>query len=267
MILHRHGQIAPEASEPRTTPQRFAHPHPNDLWQLDFMGHLPLAAGRLHPLCLLDDHSRYCLGVWACANEQRVTVWTHLTDAFARFGLPLAILTDNGPPWGAGGGGGITALEAELIQLGITVRHGRPHHPQTQGKIERFHQTLGTECTRRCDLADLESAQRFFTAWRQRYNCARPHEALDNQGPAARYQPSPRSYPGQLPDPTYGPDDAVRLVRTQGSISFQNRIFFISRGLIGRPVGIRPTATDGRFAVFFCHQQVDLIDLRDQPKA
>ena len=83
--------------------------------------------------------------MWACANEQRGTVWGHLTEAFARFGLPLAILTDNGPPWGAGGGGGITALEADLIQLGITVHHGRPHHPNVTGASRSADRRLSTE--------------------------------------------------------------------------------------------------------------------------
>lgn len=262
-ILSRHNLIDPAASEQRQLPQRFEYPDPNALWQLDFMGHLPMAQGRLHPLSLLDDHSRYCLGLWACANERRTTVSGWVRDAFAHYGLPLAILTDNGSPWGASGNRGVTALEVEWIALGITVLHGRPYHPQTQGKVERFHRTLATELTNTRTFATLTDASVALSRWRQCYNTERPHQALDGRVPADCYLPSPRSYPSPLPEPVYGPEDTVRLVRGNGCCSFHNRDWPIGRGVIGRQVGIRPTATDGVFAVYFCHQQVATIDLHD----
>ncbi len=262
-ILTRSELIDPQATEQRQHPVRFEYPAPNELWQLDFMGHLPLAEGRLHPLSLLDDHSRYCLGLWACANERRTTVQPWLQEAFVRYGLPLAILTDNGSPWGASGNRGVTTLEADLLQLGITVVHGRPYHPQTQGKVERFHRTVATELTNTRAFATLDEADRHFQGWRTVYNTERPHQALDGQVPADRYRPSPRPYPAQPPEPVYGPDDAVRLVRDHGYCSFRNRDWLIGRGIAGRRVGIRPTHIDGVFAVYFCHQQVATIDLRD----
>jgi transposase InsO family protein len=103
-ILRRHGLLAPVPA-PRDF-LRFAHPAPNDLWQMDFMGHRPLDHGRVHPWTLLDDHSRFALGLRACPNEQHTTVKDQLTAAFRRYGLPRAILSDNGrrgpPPGGAG---------------------------------------------------------------------------------------------------------------------------------------------------------------------
>lgn len=262
-ILARHDLINPDASAQRQHPHRFEYPEPNALWQLDFMGHLPLATGRLHPLSLLDDHSRYCLGLWACANERGATVQRGLQEAFARYGLPLAILTDNGSPWGASGNRGVTTLEVALIQLGITVIHGRPYHPQTQGKIERFHRTLALEVTNTRAFATLAEATASLASWRHCYNTERPHQALDGQVPADRYTPSPRPYPPSLPEVRYGPEDTVRLVRGNGCCSFHNRDWSIGRGVIGRHVGIRPTAQDGVFAVYFCHQQVATIDLHD----
>jgi transposase InsO family protein len=262
-ILRRHDLLDPASSAQHTAPTRFVHPFPNVLWQMDFMGHLPLGdGGRVHPLCLLDDCSRYCLGIWACADERKETVVAHLTAAFATYGLPQIILTDNGPPWGTSGAGGITMVEAHLLQLGITVWHGHPYHPQTQGKVERFHRTLGAELRLLHRLADLEQAQRTLTAFRQTYNTQRPHEALALQVPADRYRPSDRAAPDEVPEPVYAPGDTLRKVRGNGTISVDNRPFFVGGGLVGRTVGLRPTTVTGIMAVYFCHQQVATIDLR-----
>jgi transposase InsO family protein len=263
-ILRRHGRIAadPEAPHPW---QRFERAAPNELWQLDFMGHRPAGSERVHPLTLLDDHSRFLLGLWACENEQGTGVQTHLTAAFARYGLPWGLLTDNGPPWGATGQGGITRLEAWFLQLGITVHHGRPYHPQTQGKVERIHATIAADCFGGPALPDLAAAQPGFDHFRETYNHDRPHEALAFAVPASRYAPSPRSFPDRLPPIEYAPGDAVRKVRHQGAISYHNHAYFVGTGLIGLPVAVRPTTTDGVFAIIFCAQQIGLIDLHDHP--
>ena len=102
----------------------------------------PLDQDRVHPLTLLDDHSRFALTLTACANEQALTVKPHLRRVFQHFGLPRRLLCDNGSPWAPAGMSGLTSLEAWLLQLGIDVWHGRPYHPQTQGKVERFHRTI-----------------------------------------------------------------------------------------------------------------------------
>jgi transposase InsO family protein len=117
-ILRRHGVLSPEP--PPRDFLRVEHPIPNALWQMDFMGHRPLTTGRVYPWTLLDDHSRFALGITACANEHQATVKTHLTAVFRRYGLPQAILTDNGSPWATAGMGGLTSLEAWLLRLGVT---------------------------------------------------------------------------------------------------------------------------------------------------
>jgi transposase InsO family protein len=260
-ILRRHGLLV--AAAPPRNFVRFAHAAPNDLWQVDFMGHRAWDQGRVHPLTLLDDHSRFALAVRACANEQQTTVQDQLTAVFRRYGLPRIILSDNGSPWGSAGMGGLTTLEAWLVQLGIAVWHGRAAHPQTQGKVERFHGTIAAEVFAQRQFPDLATTPTAFTHFRTSYNHERPHEALDFAVPANRYQPSPRPFPARLPEITYGPDDAVHTVTVHGSIQWQHRRYFVSRGLVGRPVAVRPTTEDGRWAVYFCHRQVATIDQHD----
>ena len=261
-ILRRHGQLA--ADPPPRDFIRFEHPAPNALWQMDYMGHRPLDQGRVHPLTLLDDHSRFALLVAACADERHATVKAQLTAVFCQYGVPHAILTDNGSPWATAGMGGLTTLEAWLLHLGVAVWHGRAYHPQTQGKVERLHGTIAAEVFTAHPLTDLTAAQHAFTAFRTVYNHERPHEALAYAVPASRYHPSPRPFPETMPEITYGPEDAVRIVTVHGSIQWQRRRQFVSRGLVvGQPVAIRPTQEDGRWAVFFCHHQVATIDQHD----
>jgi transposase InsO family protein len=258
-ILRRHGQLA--AAAPPRDFVRFEHPAPNELWQMDFMGHRPLDADRVHPLTLLDDHARFALTVTACANEQHPTVKDELTAVFRRYGLPRGILSDNGSPWGSAGMGGLTRLEAWLLQLGVDVWHGRAAHPQTQGKVERFHRTIATEVFAQRQFADLAAAQTAFDRFRTCYNHERPHEALAFAVPASRYQPSPRPFPETLPEITDGPEDAVRIVTVHGSIPWRRRRYFISRGLVGHPVAVRPLLEEGCWHVYFCHRHVATIDL------
>ena len=143
-ILDRHGALA-EPVRPSRDDERFEHPVPNDLWQIDFMGQPDLPTGKVHPLTVLDDHSRFALLLAACAAEQAAIVAAQVLTLFRRYGLPRRILTDNGPPWGTAGSPGLTALEAGWLRLGIAVSHGRPLHPQTQGKVERLHGTIWAE--------------------------------------------------------------------------------------------------------------------------
>jgi transposase InsO family protein len=262
-ILRRHDRLA-EAVRPTRDYQRFEAPQANELWQLDFMGEPDLPTGKVHPLTLLDDHSRFALLVAACPHERADLVRAHLTTAFQRYGLPRRILSDNGPPWGAAGAGGITALEAWWLRLGIAVSHGRPIHPQTQGKLERLHRTMWAEVVGIRNLPDLATAQRRFDAWRARYNGERPHEALAYAVPVERYRTSPRSFPETEPPISYGPDDAVRRVYQPGRISFGGREFFVSHGLIGLPVAVRPTPEQGQFTVWYCQRQVATIDLAER---
>jgi transposase InsO family protein len=263
-ILRRHGRLTP-AVRPQRDYQRFEAAAPNDLWQIDFMGQPDLPSGKVHPLTVPDDHSRFLLVLAACANERAGLVKALLTAAFCRYGRPRRILTDNGPPWGTAGAGGLSALEVWWVQLGIAVSHGRPHHPQTQGKVERLHRTIWAEVVGIRELPDLPTAQHRFDAFRTLYNHQRPHAALDHAVPASRYRPSPRAFPDPLPPLVYGPEDVVRRVYDPGRISFRGQEVFLGHGLIGQPVAIRPTTHPGRFTVWYGPRQVATIDLTDHP--
>jgi transposase InsO family protein len=252
-ILHRHGLIAPD--QPPATLTRFVAAAPNDLWQMDFKGWHPSRTGRIYPLTVEDDHSRFLLPLTCLPDERGAPVRAALTAMFQRYGLPWALLCDNGKPWGASGSGGITKLEVWCMQLDIRMIHGRILHPQTQGKLERLHRTLKAEVFAHHTFADLAQAQAACDRFRKIYNLERPHEMLDYATPVSRYRASERPFPATLPQPVYADDVLVRRVSAKGTIRFRNRHIPISEGLAGHEVGVRPTAVDGTFDVLF-HQVV-----------
>jgi transposase InsO family protein len=262
-ILRRHNLLAPPAPQSsRFAPRRFEYPAPNELWQMDFKGHFALRHGRCHPLTVLDDHSRFALGLSACADEREVTARQRLSAVFRVYGLPRRILADNGPPFGTAGRETYSSLEVWLLRLGVEVCHGRPRHPQTQGKDERFHRTLRLELLHDREFRDLAEAQREFDAWREVYNFVRPHQALALEPPASRYRPSPRAFPEPLPPLEYASDLKVCKVRADAEICYRRHRFKIGKAFIGLPVAIRPTSSDGRFHVLFAHSVIRTIDLR-----
>jgi hypothetical protein len=229
---------------------------------MDFKGHFSLAnGGYCHPLTVLDDHSRFLLGLKACPDETRSSVEDSLTAVFRQYGLPESILVDNGPPWGGCGAGLCTRFSAWLMRLGIEVVHSRPYHPQTLGKDERLHRTLKAEVISRCSLQTLEHCQNAFDSWRPIYNQVRPHEALDMSTPVDRYQSSSRKFPETLPPVQYDISDAVRKVQSTGRIHFRNQRFYVGRAFKGQRVALRPLNPDGDFAVYYCKQRVARISL------
>lgn len=261
-ILRRHGRIDAAESAKHRPWQRFEAERPNELWQMDFMGDFALDEGRCHPLTVLDDHSRYAIGLQACANQQRTTVQRHMTAMFAQYGLPERILADHGAPWGGCGHGVYSVLAVWLMRLGIELIHGRPRHPQTQGKDERFHRTLNAEVLTGRTLRNLPHCQGEFDRWREVYNFERPHEALGLVPPVSRYQISPRTLPRTLPPIEYGPDDAVRRVSDKGTLSYAGRRFRVGKVFRGQPVALRWTGQDGVLDVYFCRQRVRRLNQR-----
>jgi transposase InsO family protein len=186
-ILLRHARIDAKDSLKHRAFQRFEHPAPNQLWQMDFKGHFATETARCHPLTVLDDHSRFALGVQACADERAKTVQQRLSSIFRLYGLPDRMTMDNGAPWGADANHRFTGLTVWLIRLGVRVSHSRPYHPQTQGKDERLHRTLSEELLSRRRFLDLSDTQQALDQWRHVYNFQRPHEALQLEVPASRY--------------------------------------------------------------------------------
>ncbi|RZJ07873.1 MAG: IS481 family transposase [Rubrivivax sp.] len=267
-ILHRHGQIHPAASDAARPWQRFEHDAPNSLWQIDFKGHFPTLAGRCHALTLLDDHSRFNLRLRALARTDTPTVREQLVQVFQRYGLPLRINADNGSPWGTpkASGHSLSELAIWLIRHGVRVSFSAPHHPQTNGKLERFHRTLDVEVLVGRHFTDFEAVQRAFDAWRPSYNCERPHDALDLGTPVQRYRPSEVTYSGVLRPIEYPDTDCVVTVGWNGFLHFRGRRLHVSSALKGLPIGIRPSPEcDGVHDVYFCHQRFTQFDMREQP--
>jgi transposase InsO family protein len=260
-ILRRHGRLSESLAEHPGPHQRFERDSPNELWQMDFKGHFATHTGRCHPLTALDDHSRYNIVLSACGDERGPTVRRELQGAFRRYGLPLAMLMDNGPPWGDPDGNPYTGFGVWLMRLGIRVLHGRPRHPQTQGKDERFHRSLKAEVMNGRSFRDLDECQRAFDEFRPRYNHERPHEGIGMATPGQRYRPSSRPFPEVLPPIEYAPGDHVRKVDTDGFISFKNRPWRISKAFRGEPVALRATDQDGVFNLYYCAHQITAIDL------
>ena len=263
-ILRRHGRLDEAESDKHKAWIRFEHEAPNDLWQMDFKGHFPMAQGRCHPLTVLDDHSRFSVGLFACSDERTLSVQARLSGLFRHYGMPKRILADNGSPWGSSPENRYTQLGVWLLRLGIGLSHGRPYHPQTQGKEERFHRTLNAELLRWEQFQDLAHCQIRFDDWRDVYNQERPHEALDMAVPASRYRMSGRSFPEILPPIEYGLGDEVRKVDTKGTLRYKGARYNISLAFQGYPVAIRPTSTDGLMNVVFCQHTIAQIDLKSR---
>jgi transposase InsO family protein len=240
---------------------RFEHEAPNDLWQMDFKGHVALRTGRLHPLTVLDDHSRFSIVLSACSDQTTQTVQTRLIAAFRRYGLPWRIATDNGPPWGDGGRNNFTLLTVWLIEASVAVSHSRPCHPQTLGKEERFHRTLKAEALQGPPFADLVKAQDAFDRWRHVYNAERPHDALAGAVPLDRYRVSQRQYRETVEPFDYATGDLVRRVQQQGFVSVLGRSIRLCKAFAGKSVAFRPATTDGVFNAWFRHQKIETIDL------
>ena len=260
-ILHRHGLQLGGLGGGQASFTRFEHPAPNDLWQMDFKGHVPLRSGRLHPLTVLDDHSRFAVVLAACADQKTNTVKARLIQAFERYGLPWRMMTDNGSPWGNGPGDPYTPLGVWLIEQDIRIGHSRPYHPQTLGKDERFHRTLKAEVLSGPPFETLDQAGRSLDRWREVYNAERPHEALDLATPIDRYKTSSRPY-RQTPEPfAYAPDDQLRRVQQGGHLSFKGRRLKVPKAFAGKLVALRPTSQDRILEVFFRTQRLGAIDL------
>jgi transposase InsO family protein len=249
---------------------RFEHPEPNDLWQMDFKGWVRLAdGGKLHPLTVLDDHSRFSIVLAACADQKTPTVRDALTGAFRRYGLPRAIITDNGSPWGDGPGSPYTPLGVFLIDQGVRIAHSRPYHPQTMGKDERFHRTLKAEALSGPPFADREGAARALDAWRHVYNHERPHDALGLDTPAHRYAASPRAFCETVEPFDYAPGDLLRRVQDGGRVLVERRRRPVPKAFSGRQIALRPTTRDGVFKAYYRHQCIAVLDFtveNDDPR-
>ena len=261
-ILRRNHRIIETAGQ-GTPPIRFEKSVPNLLWQMDFKGWVKLGdGGPVHPLTIVDDHSRYLVGLKACADQRDETVRGHLENVFRRHGLPEAIFVDNGSPWGGGPDERWTRFGVWLLKLGVRLPHSRPYHPQSRGKNERFNRTLKREVMSMRCFRHLGEAQRAFDAWLPIYNNERPHQALGMAVPADRFRPSPRAMPAKLMEPEYDAGEITRKVgTTKAYIRFKGRSWPVGQAFFGETLAIRPRGGDGQYGIFFGAHQIGEIDL------
>jgi transposase InsO family protein len=233
-ILKRNGLVGSPSREPKAD-SRFERASPNELWQMDFKG-VPKRLGFM-PLSVLDDATRYCLSFLPMTDRTGSAVFSALWDLFGTYGLPGAILCDNGDCWG-GVGRGPTWLESRLWLLGVATLHGRPRHPQTQGKVERFHRTAQLELGDLLFQEEEAEANRVFQAFVNRYNWIRPHEAISMSVPGAIYRPSSRVRPAKPPEHEIPEGCQKRKVDAAGEFCFKGAYYRGGRGLKGEYVAI-----------------------------
>ncbi|MBM4434760.1 MAG: IS481 family transposase [Chloroflexi bacterium] len=194
--LRRRGLVSPQPRKrPRSSFRRFEADLPNECWQAD-MTHWALAGGTgVEIVNVIDDHSRLALASVALPVTTALDVARIFQDARSRYGAPAALLTDNGCIFTAQHRSGRTVLETELARLGIEHRRSRPYHPQTCGKVERFHQTLKRYVAQQAPATSLPLLQAQLDAFAQRYNDARPHRALGRRTPRSVYESKIKAAP------------------------------------------------------------------------
>ncbi len=206
--------------------------------------------------------SRYLLGVDAHPTISLEHSLAHFRRLFAEYGLPNRIRTDNGVPFASNALARLSTLSVWFIKLGIYPELIEPGKPQQNGVHERMHRTLKQEATIP-PASSLKGQQKKFDAFRQEFNDDRPHEAIEMDRPAERYQPSSRAMPKKLESYEYPGHYLVRRVSRCGTIRVYGRQIFISNTLQGDYVGLEEV-DDGVFDVFFCFYQVGRYDLREK---
>ena len=228
--------------------QRFERARPNELWQMDFKGPKNWPQ-RIGPLSVIDDHSRYLVTLAATGKLDGDLVREQLKQAFARCGVPEAMLMDHGTPWWNWQSfSGRTHLSVWMMRQGIRLCWSGIRHPQTQGKVERFHGSLQRALDRRGGVG--AEPQTWLDAFRSEYNQVRPHAALGMKTPASVWSRSERRYDPD-PPPWQYPEGAWLLkVDCQGTVDLHGCRWRIGKTLAGERVMIQPI--EERFLVFFC---------------
>src|SRR5688572_19940896 len=186
-ILKRAGRVNKPRVEKTTI--RFEREQCNELAQMDFKGEYALALEKCYPLSFLDDCSRYLHGLWALSSTGGEGVKQSLEGYFREYGVPLSILLDHGTPWFSSmNQHGLTWLAVWLLKQAVVLRYSGVGHPQTQGKVERFHQTLKARTKHRGEPVTMREWQQWAAEFRYEYNYERPHEALGMRTPAEVYK-------------------------------------------------------------------------------
>jgi len=259
-ILLRRGLVRPQ-DQFRAATKRFERGAPNQLWQMDFKSPVGWDAP-VGPLSVLDDHSRYAIALHGTWSTKAKPVKQRLIEAFERCGVPEEMLMDHGTPWwNMKAAAGWTWLAVWIMQQGIQLHFSGYRHPQTQGKVERFHGALGAAMKRRGIPASHER-QVWLDEFRHEYNHVRPHEALGMKTPAAVWSKSSRRYVADPPAWEYEVGAEVYRLSTQGQLQLARRRWDISWALAGERVQV--VRVDERVLVYYRRSLVRELDLVTQ---
>ena len=235
-VLSRHGLTSP-APAPAPPVIRFERASCGAMLQMDFKGLPKVTPYAL--LSVLDDYGRYCLHFGPVADKTGVSVSSALWEVFGEHGVPESMLMDNGDCWGAVLSKVPTTFECWLMLLGIKPIHGRTGHPQTQGKVERFHQTAKLEMGNQLVTGTLQEVQAACQSFVQRYNWVRPHDSLGGDVPGSRYATFPKRRPDKLPEHDI-PEGAIhRKVHDTGHFCYKGASYQMGRGLSGHRIVIK----------------------------
>jgi transposase InsO family protein len=258
-IVKRGGRVVPPKVQ--KTKLRFAREQCNELAQMDFKGDYRLAKGKCYPLSLLDDCSRYLHGLWPLRSTGGEGVKQTLEAYFREHGVPLALLLDHGTPWfSTTNQHGLTWLAVWLLKQGVRLRYSGICHPQTQGKVERFHQTLKRRTKHRGEPTTMSEWKDWAVEFRQEYNHERPHEALGQKTPAEVYQAVNLHAYQEQPRTWEYSGGVVKRLNQQGQLYYRQQTYFVSEALAAERV--RVDELDGKLLVTFRHMTVREIDLR-----
>jgi transposase InsO family protein len=259
-ILLRRGLVRPQ-DQFRTAVERFERRAPNQLWQMDFKSPLGWDAP-VGPLSVLDDHSRYVIALQGTWSTKAAPVKQRLIKAFESCGVPEEMLMDHGTPWwNMKAVAGWTWLTVWLMKQGIQLHFSGYRHPQTQGKVERFHGALGAAMKRR-GFPVGEERQHWLDEFRYEYNHVRPHEALGMRTPASVWQRSGRRYQANPAAWEYEGGAEVRRLTGMGRVSVEGHSWEISRALAGEWVQL--VRVEERILVYYCRSVVRELDLVTQ---
>lgn len=229
-ILREHGQIVPQPRKKPRTRRRFAYADPNGCWQIDGMEHYLADGTKVCIIQILDDHSRLDVGCYAATGETAADAWAALEQAFAGYGVPVRLLSDNGLAFTGRHRGRMVELERRLAAVGVTSIAATPHHPQTCGKNERGHQTLQKWLAARPPAETLAALQDLLEEYRQFYNNRR-HQSLDGQTPQQRYDSRPKATPATGPHRPSGV--STHPVSATGVIAFSGCSIILGRAWAG----------------------------------
>jgi transposase InsO family protein len=246
-IFLRHDLVRDCDRQPLAT-KRFEREQSNQLWQMDFKG--PKGWNQpVGPLSVLDDHSRYALALENTGSTQARGVRAVLERVFSEAGVPDQMLMDHGTPWfNPQGWRGWSQFTVWLMDQDIALCFSGRQHPQTQGKVERFHRSLTAALLRR-GTPQEPHRQTWLDAFRQEYNCVRPHEALQMKTPHQVWKKSLRPYREHATAWQYPSGSEVKEVDRVGQFRLDGRRHYISKALAGREVGL--LALEQRILVYY----------------